>query len=55
MPVQAVPQHGVLRAVIDLTWPLLCAMLCQMVVGLMDFWTAGQLGSDVQASIGLVS
>lgn len=55
MSVQAVSQRGLLRSVIDLTWPILCAMLCQMVVGLTDFWTAGQLGSDVQASIGLVS
>ncbi len=44
-----------LRDILDLTWPQTAMLLCQFVVGITDVWAAGRLGSDVQASIGLIA
>ncbi len=39
----------------NLTWPQCLMLLCQCVIGLTDVWAGGRIGSDVQASIGLVT
>jgi len=44
-----------LRSIAALTWPQLCTLLCQFIISLTDIWAGGRLGSDVQASIGLIT
>jgi len=41
--------------IVALTWPQLCTLFCQFIIGFTDIWTGGRLGADVQASIGLIS
>ncbi len=38
-----------------LTWPQIVLLLAQFVVGITDVWTAGRLGPDTQAAIGMIS
>ncbi len=38
-----------------MAWPQLVTLLCQFVVGMTDVWAAGQLGFEVQASLGLIT
>lgn len=39
----------------ELTWPQAAMLFCQFAVGITDVWSAGRLGADVQASIGLIA
>lgn len=39
----------------QLTWPQAAMLLCQFFISITDVWTAGQLGSEVQASIGIIA
>ena len=47
-------ERGMLRTIFSLTWPQLCALICQTIIGITDVWAAGRISSDVQASIGLI-
>ena len=38
-----------------LTWPQCIMLLCQFVIGITDVWAGGRIGSEVQASIGLIT
>ena len=38
-----------------LTWPQGIMLLCQFVIGITDVWAGGRIGSEVQASIGLIT
>lgn len=42
-----------LRTVWGLVWPQLMMLLCTIVISLTDIWTAGKIGSEVQAAVGL--
>lgn len=44
-----------MKAVWSLTWPQVAMLLGQFVIGITDVWTAGRIGPDVQAAIGLVT
>lgn len=39
----------------QLTWPQASMLLCQFFISITDVWAAGQLGSEVQASIGIIA
>lgn len=39
----------------QMTWPQTVMLLCQFIIGITDIWAGGQIGSDVQASIGMVT
>lgn len=43
------------RAIFRLTWPQMALLLCQFIIGITDVWAGGQIGSSVQASIGLIT
>lgn len=43
------------RDIWRLTWPQAIMLLCQFVIGLTDVWAGGRIGSEVQASIGLIT
>ena len=38
-----------------LTWPQCIMLLCQFVIGITNVWAGGRIGSEVQASIGLIT
>ncbi|MCH5277148.1 MAG: MATE family efflux transporter [Desulfovibrionaceae bacterium] len=44
-----------LKSIWGLVWPQTVMMLCTMVIGLTDIWTAGRIHADIQAAIGLSS
>lgn len=44
-----------LRTIWGLVWPQTVMMLCTMIIGLTDIWTAGRIHADIQAAIGLSS
>ena len=48
-------QDGVWREIAALTWPQLLTLMCQFVIGMTDVWTAGQMGPEIQASMGLIT
>lgn len=43
------------RAIWNLTWPQLLMMYIMFFSGIITVWTAGQISSDVQASLGLIT
>ena len=44
-----------LRSMYSMTWPPLCTLITYCILGFTDVWVAGVLGTDVQASIGLIT
>jgi len=38
-----------------LTWPQLAMLLCQFAIGITDVWASGRIGSEVQATVGLIT
>ncbi len=52
---QKPPLNYSLATVWQLTWPQLLVMFFFFGLGLCDVWTAGKLGKDIQAALGLVS
>ena len=49
------PNTARIRTIWHLTWPQGIMLLCQFVIGITDVWAGGRIGSEVQASIGLIT
>ena len=49
------PDRALLDSIWQMTWPQVLMLLCQFAIGMADVWAGGQLGADVQASIGLIA
>jgi len=47
--------RALLSSIFRLTWPQLCTLITQCILGFTDVYVAGVLGTDVQASIGLIT
>ena len=44
-----------LASIWHLTWPQVTMLLCQFAIGITDVWTSGRIGSEVQATVGLIN
>ena len=49
------PDPDLLRSIYSMSWPQLCTLMTQFVIGFTDIWSAGQIGTDTQASVGLIT
>lgn len=43
------------RDIWSLAWPQTLLMFCNFLIGFVDVWVAGRIGSDVQASMGMIN
>lgn len=44
-----------LKTIWQLSWPQVIMLAGQFIIGIVDVWAAGQVGSDVQATIGFIT
>jgi len=51
----ALPGGASWRDIWSLAWPQMLLMGCNFLIGFVDVWVAGRIGSDVQASMGMIN